>query len=81
LEGIQETPADVAIGIVGADGTFHLIYTVYMREATLGGNYAGIFDAAGGTLSGMQILSRTVDGSEVMRRCKGNFVKVESPSR
>jgi hypothetical protein len=60
---------------------FHLGCAVYTRDAELHANYTGTLSAAGGTLTGTQVWTRSTGGGGVTRTCTGTVFEVGLPKQ
>jgi hypothetical protein len=80
IASTQDITAAVAAGRVDENGAFRLGATVFMPNGTLRVNYTGTLSAAGGTLTGTQVWTRT--GGEIdTRSCEGAFIAANQPAR
>jgi hypothetical protein len=79
IDGKHELSPAMTAGTIDLDGVFRVGYTLYTRDASIGGDYSVTLNAAGGTLTGTQVLTREITGDGGTRTCKGTVVQVELP--
>lgn len=76
----QEFTGAMTTGKIDENGALNLGTTVFTSDATWRINYTGTLNAAGGTLTGTQVLTRN-SGEIDTRTCEGTFTVVNEPAR
>jgi hypothetical protein len=71
--------ADIATGVVNADGTLHFAFYVHIDNITVYSEYTGLLDGTNGTLTGTQVWTTELSPASSRRTCKGAFAKVIMP--
>jgi hypothetical protein len=80
IDGLLVAP-NIAGGAVDSGGVLHFGHTVYMGKVELRANYKVTLGAAGGTLTGTQVWTRSTGGDGVTRTCTGAVFEVGLPKR
>jgi hypothetical protein len=78
VNGRHEISDAVATGTLDGDGVLRLAHVVFTHDASFQGEYTGMINATGGTLTGTQVWTRSA-GGVVTRTCKGNVYEVKAP--